>query len=194
MSKFLGVLGKPQSDLQIPDGFVNAAEDTRSRNGEAVSVVRYQKPGRVVMNNPHVTAIFGRDGRLISYNNFAVDSDDPLPAEEAAVHQAARLFAALDPHYARGLSFMRVDRYNRHFTDDHGVQVEIPVLWVKFAHRNGSYNWVSVGPGGQIIEMERESEWDYFRSRRATEEWNYDDWVLARAGKGPQLAAPEALA
>ena len=107
MSKFLGVLGKPQSDLQIPDGFVNAAEDTRSRNGEAVSVVRYQKPGRVVMNNPHVTAIFGRDGRLISYNNFAVDSDAPLPAEEAAVHQAARLFAALDPHYARGLSFMR---------------------------------------------------------------------------------------
>ena len=35
---------------------------------------------------------------------------------------------------------------------------------------------------------------DYMRNRRATEEWNYDNWVLAREGKGPQLKAPEALA
>lgn len=194
MSTPLTVLGTPQSDLQIPDGFVRASEDTQTRNGETVSVARYQKSGRIVMNNPHVTVIFGRDGRLISYNNFAVDSIAPLPAKEDAIDQAVRIFATLDSPYARGLSFMRVDRYNRHFTNDHGNQVEIPVRWVKFAHRNGSYNWVSVGPGGQIIEMERESEWDYFRSRRATEEWNYDDWVLARAGKGPQLAAPEAFA
>jgi len=45
-----------------------------------------------------------------------------------------------------------------------------------------------------VIELERESGWDFFQSRRATEEWNYDDWVLARNGQGPQLAAPEALA
>ncbi len=80
------------------------------------------------------------------------------------------------------------------FLNEDGDEISIPILWVKFAHANGSYNWVSVGADGRVVEMERESYWDYFRNRRATEEWNYDDWVLAYEGKGPQPAAPEALA
>lgn len=31
-------------------------------------------------------------------------------------------------------------------------------------------------------------------SRRQTEMWYYDDWVLARIGEGPQLLPPAALA
>lgn len=89
---------------------------------------------------------------------------------------------------------MRIDHLKRQFINDQGKYVEIPISWVKFAHTNGSYNWVSVGPDNQIFEMERESYWNYWLSRRATEEWNYDSWVLAREGKGPQPAAPEALA
>ena len=45
-----------------------------------------------------------------------------------------------------------------------------------------------------VIELEIDSRWDYFRGRRKTEMWDNDDWVLAREGKGPQLASPNALA
>ena len=56
-------------------------------------------------------------------------------------------------------------------------------------HDNGSFNWVTIGGDGQIIEFEREVRWDYMMSRRQTEMWYYDDWVLARMGKGSAVNA-----
>ncbi|GEK29317.1 hypothetical protein [Furfurilactobacillus siliginis] len=184
------------TNLSLPDGFQLVETKSRERNGETVQVERYQKDLKVTPNNAHVTVVWGDDGRLISYNNFAVDEDGQVPTESQAVDIAWNNFEQLDPDYASGLQFMRVDHYTRYFINSDGERVDIPIAWVKFAHAVGevSYNWVSVGVNGQVIEMERESYWDYFASRRATEEWNYDDWVLARQGKGPQLKAPEARA
>ena len=193
MSKYVVVQGKPITDLEIPANFVKVADDWRPRNQEQARVVRYALPKEITLNQPHVTVVYGHDQRLISYNNFAVDSATPVPSTKTAIAIAQELFAKLDGDYARHLSYMRVDKLSRHFQAG-AKTVVIPILWVKFAHSNGTYNWVSVGPGGQVIELERESQWDYFANRRATEEWNYDDWVLARRGQGPQLAAPEALA
>lgn len=53
---------------------------------------------------------------------------------------------------------------------------------------------MTLAGNGQLIEMEIDSRWDYFRGRRKTEMWDNDDWVLAREGKGPQLNSPNALA
>ncbi|KRK48332.1 hypothetical protein [Secundilactobacillus kimchicus] len=194
MTQSIQVFGQFQAELTLPDQFKLIASDSRTRNHETVTVERYQMTEPVVMNGPHVTVVYGDDGRLISYNNFAERSTTEMPSKREAVAIAKRLFQKLDPQYARDLSYMRVDQLSRSFVDDANRQVAIPIMWVKFAHANGSYNWVSVGAGGQVIEMERESEWDYWQSRRATEEWNYDDWVLARMGLAPQPAAPEALA
>lgn len=194
MTQFVKVLNDEKQDLTIPDGFVLVASDSQQRNGETVRVERYQAGTPVVMNGPHVTVVYGEDDRLISYNNFAVELAGKRPSNQEATAIAERVFDRLDPVYARRLSFMRVDHLSRYYNDADGRRVEIPILWVKFAHSNGSYNWVSVGADGFVVEVERESEWDYFRSRRSTEEWNYDDWVLARMGKGPQPPAPEALA
>lgn len=142
-----------------------------------------------------MTVIVGADERLISYNRFSIDRAIlKLPTSGNEVALAERIWDEVDPDYAAGLDYMRTDSYERFFIDENGEEVLLPIRWVKFAHRNGSYNWVSIGPGNQIIEVERESRWNYMRNRRATEEWNYDNWVLAREGKGPQLKAPEALA
>ncbi|AVK99323.1 hypothetical protein SIN07_08295 [Pediococcus inopinatus] len=194
MTEYVKVYGKTNQDLVMPDEFGLVSSDLRKRNGEQVRVERYQHGKNVVPNNAHVTLVFGEDERLISYNNFVGDLNAPLPAKDALVQQAMAVWQNLDAQYAAGLDFMRIDNLKRFYFDEQGKLNEFAVLWVKFAHRNGSYNWVTFGPGGQIMEVERESHWDYMRSRRATEEWNYDNWVLAREGKGPQLAAPEALA
>lgn len=181
--------------LIIPDGFKLVTTETHRRNREQVRVDRFQMTPDFSPNNAHVTLVYGADERLISYNRFFVAAEQlKLPIKGDVVHIAEQTWQTVDPDYARGLHYMRTDTLPRFFIDDQGQRQSFKVQWVKFAHDNGSYNWVSVGPGGQVIELERESRWDYFQSRRATEEWNYDDWVLARNGQGPQLAAPEALA
>ncbi|QUD81997.1 hypothetical protein J8M97_19950 [Gordonia polyisoprenivorans] len=118
----------------------------------------------------------------------------PLPSPTLAEHIAHDVFAALDPRYARHLSPMRVDTQTRTWRTVDGTDVEIVVQWVKHMHPNGTYNWVTVGPGGAIVEVERESHWDYPAGRRATEQWDHDGWIAAREGTGPQLAAPNAFA
>ncbi len=56
---------------------------------------------------------------------------------------------------------MRVDTQTRTWRTVDGTDVEIVVQWAKHMHPNGTYNWVTVGPGGAIVEVERESHWDY---------------------------------
>ncbi|KRL55859.1 hypothetical protein [Furfurilactobacillus rossiae] len=192
MTKFVDIHHEPNKMLTLPDDFVEVARDLRPRNHKTVTVIRYQRAGKIIPNNAHVTVIFGNDGRLLSYNNFSIDSDAPLPRGEEALQIAQQTFESIDPNFARHLRFMRIDKQTRTFTDG-GRTVQTPILWVKFSHRNGSYNWVSVGPGGQIVEVERDSRWNYLLSRRSTEEWNFDDWVLVREGKRRQLPAPQPL-
>ncbi|BAP85803.1 hypothetical protein LOOC260_112650 [Paucilactobacillus hokkaidonensis JCM 18461] len=194
MAKYVMVKGKLDCDLVIPVDFTLVSTVERERNSERVQVERYQHGANIIPNNAHVTLVYGEDDRLISYNNTLGDVKLELPTDDELVQTAADVWHNLDAEYARGLHFMRIDTLNRFFIDNHGNRNEYEVLWVKFAHNNGSYNWVTIGPGGQILEVERESRWDYMHSRRATQEWNYDAWVLAYEGKGPQLAAPEALA
>lgn len=194
MTQYLKINGE-ETDLTIPDGFKVVKESEEIRNGEQVTITRYQKDDKIEFNNAHVTTVSDEDGTLLSYNNFAYeDVDGKMPSEKTAIDIAKETFNEINPAYADGLQYMRVDHLTRDFHDDNGNEIEIPILWVKFAHSNGSYNWVSVGPNDTVIEMEIDSRWDYFGGRRATEEWNYDNWVMARLGLGPQLAAPEALA
>ncbi|MFL2028138.1 hypothetical protein [Loigolactobacillus zhaoyuanensis] len=181
--------------LIIPNNFKLVTTETHRRNREEVRVERYQMTPEFSPNNAHITLVYGADERLISYNRFYVALDQlTLPIKGVVIQIAEQVWQTVDADYARGLHYMRTDKQQRYFIDDQGVRQAFAVQWVKFAHDNGSYNWASIGPDGQVIELERESRWDYFRSRRATEEWNYDDWVLARNNQGPQLAAPEALA
>lgn len=186
------VLGKEQGSLQLPAGYGLVAAATRQRNGEQVEVVRYQVNEPAKAYAPHVTLVFGNDGRLLSYNRLTAPVGK-LPSAASAREVAERVLVELDGNYARGLHYMRTDALTRQFVNAAGVTVEIPIRWVKFGHDNGSYNWVSVGPDDEVYEFERESNWDYFRNRRATEEWNYDQWVEARAGNAAQPPAPEAL-
>ncbi len=188
----LAINGQP-TGLTIPDDYVEVAHDRRIRNGEPVRVERLQSQSKITPENEHLTLVWGSDERLISYNLSAGDAAGVLPSGTEARRIAQNIFAQIDPEYELGLDFMRVDRQVRSYRKNNQT-IQIPIQWVKFGHRNGTYNWVSVGPDGRIIELERESEWDYLGGRRATEMWNYDDWVLAREGQGPQIAAPNALA
>lgn len=155
MTEYVLVKNQIDRDLIIPDEFKLVSSTQRQRNREKVRVERYQQEKEVVSNNTHLTLVYGEDGRLISYNNFFENPSLPLPSENNLVQLATDVWENLDADYARGLQFMRIDRLKRFYKTSKGKRIDFDVLWIKFAHNNGSYNWVTIGPGGQIMEVER---------------------------------------
>lgn len=179
--------------VTIPDDYQLIDERNEIRNKQEVTIWRFQKDGRYELNGPRIIAVFLKD-TLISVKNMSTIPSGKMSSPDRAREIAETIFAKSNRSYARGLSFLRMERQQRQFLDEDGRNHQFPVLWIKFGHSNGSYNWVTLGANNQVIEIEIDSRWDYFHGRRKTEMWDNDDWVLAREGNGPQLASPNALA
>ncbi|MGH0429457.1 hypothetical protein ACQVPL_09275 [Bacillus hominis] len=180
--------------LPIPNYVNLVREHEELRDGVQVSIQRYQEEDALHYGGTHITTITSQNGKLLlSYTNMMPIYSNTLPHKDEAEKMAMDVMEKVDQRYASGLTFLRIEKQMRQYKNE-GEVVTFPVLWVKMMHHNGSFNWVTIGGDGQIIEFEREVRWDYMMSRRQTEMWYYDDWVLARMGKGPQLLRPAALA
>lgn len=179
--------------ITLPATFQLVGESNEIRNRHMVTILRYQKDGLFVENGPRVLAIF-RGEELISLKNLTQVPTGTLPTDDIARKIAEKIFLLANRTYARDLSFIRIEHQTRDFMPRPGLRQTFPVLWIKFGHRDGSYNWVTLSGSTTVIEMEFDSHWDYFRGRRKTEMWDNDDWVAARNGRGPQMASPNALA
>ncbi|EMF0571573.1 YcdB/YcdC domain-containing protein [Enterococcus sp. H57] len=178
---------------EIPTNYELVNELIEQRNKKKVIIIRYQNQGIYLYNGPRIIEVM-EDNHLVSFKNLSETPEGKLLSIEQAKSLAEKIFHKLVPTYAKGLTFMRIEQQKRSFMDENSVEQTLPVQWIKFAHRNGSYNWVTLGAKGKLIEMEIDSRWDYFHGRRQTEMWDNDDWVLAREGKEPQLPSPNALA
>ncbi len=178
--------------ISFPEDYQLVSESREKRNHVPVTILRYQKSGNFVFNGPRIIAVF-QEEELISLKNLTDVPTGTLPSAEEAQNRARDFARQANKNYAEQLSFLRIEKQQRDWIDGKKA-LRVPVLWVKFAHPNGSYNWVTLGPDQTLIELEFDSHWDYFRGRRKTEMWDNDDWVLARNGKGPQLPSPNALA
>ncbi|AOM12117.1 hypothetical protein [Bacillus thuringiensis] len=180
--------------LPIPKYVKLVREHNELRDGVNVAIQRYQAEEPLHYGGAHITIITSQNGkRLLSYTNMMPVYANTLPHKDEAEKIAMDVMEKVDQQYASGLTLLRIEKQTRQYKEEREI-VTFPVLWVKMMHHNGSFNWVTIGREGQIIEFEREVRWDYMMSRRQTEMWYYDDWVLARTGKGPQLMAPAALA
>ncbi|WP_377864912.1 hypothetical protein [Bacillus sp. R86525] len=180
--------------LPIPKYVKLVHEHEELRDGVNVEIQRYQAEEPLNYGGSHITTITSqKDKHLLSYTNMMPVYSNKLPHKDETEKIAMDVMEKVDRQYAKGLTLLRIEKQTRHYVDG-GQTVEFPVLWIKMMHNNGSFNWVTIGGDGQIIEFEREVRWDYMMSRRQTEMWYYDEWVLARMGKGPQLLPPAALA
>lgn len=175
--------------IKIPKNFNIVYKKEEIRNNEKVKIYRFQESGKFEINTPRIIVITDIYGNIESIKNLSCLYKGSQEAKKKAID----IFNELDESYAKGLSFIRIENQNRSFIKE-GSTINFPVQWIKFGHENGSYNWVTLSFDGEIIEIERNSIWDYLKGRRATEMWDNDDWVLARLGKGPQLPSPNALA
>ncbi|EEL69808.1 MULTISPECIES: hypothetical protein [Bacillus] len=180
--------------LSIPKYVKLVHEHEELRDGVNVEIQRYQAEEPLNYGGSHITTITSQKSKhLLSYTNMMPVYANKLPHKDEAEKIAMDVMEKVDRKYAKGLTLLRIEKQTRHYVDG-GQTVEFPVLWIKMMHNNGSFNWMTIGGDGQIIEFEREVRWDYMMSRRQTEMWYYDDWVLARMGEGPQLLPPSALA
>lgn len=178
---------------KISKGFQLVSKETKIRNKTSVDIYRYQCDGKLNWNNPRIIIIINDFGKIESYKNLTSSHGKKLLDPKKAKSKAIDIFNDLDSSYARGLSFIRIENQLRSFSKN-GTIESFPVQWIKFAHSNGSYCWVTLAEEGKVIEIERNSYWDYIENRRKTEMWDNDDWVLAHMGLGPQLSKPHALA
>ncbi|BCA86477.1 hypothetical protein EsVE80_20000 [Enterococcus saigonensis] len=178
--------------VTIPDSYQLVEEKNVYRNNKAVTVWRFQEDGIFSLNGPRIIIVFSNT-TILSIKNLTTIPTGKLPSSQLAQEVAQKTFLKSDSSYARRLSFIRIERQQRQITLENKT-AQFPVLWIKYAHANGSYNWVTLGADNQIIEMEIDSRWDYSHGRRKTEMWDNDDWVLAREKNGPQLMPPNALA
>ncbi|QIW21449.1 hypothetical protein [Bacillus thuringiensis] len=180
--------------LPLPKYVKLVREHEELRDDVLVSIKRYQAEETLHYGGPHITTITSQSGKyLLSYTNMMPVYSNKLPHKDDAEKLAMDVMEKVDQQYASGLTFLRIEEQTRQYKNE-GETITFPVLWVKMMHHNGSFNWATIGGEGQIIEFEREVRWDYMMSRRQTEMWYYDDWVLARMGTGPQLMSPFALA
>lgn len=178
---------------EIPEDFSLVSMNKELRNNKEISIYRFQSNGEFTLNGPRITLILNENQGIESFKNYCTCNNKKLLTPNEAKTKALKIFKALDCKFARTLSFIRIEKQQRELIEN-GKKKIFPVLWVKFSHSNGSYNWVTLGGDGEIIEIERNSYWDYLKGRRKTEMWDNDDWVLARKGLGPQLPIPNALA
>lgn len=196
----LQLMGRTYPDLQIPANYRLIYNKLVPRNDEKVNLCRYQPVAlpKEVLNREHITVMYRNDGYLYTYNALTQPLSGPLPNEQAAIQTAERIWQQVDPAY-REQQLEQIGilgNQTRTYTDENGQTVTIPLLWVKYANTRvpGSYEWIGLGPHQRLIEFERLNFWDYAAGRQKTEMWYGDDWVLARRGLGPQLAAPLPLA
>ncbi|GAA3252954.1 hypothetical protein LMG8520_2586 [Lactococcus lactis subsp. lactis] len=179
--------------IKIPTDFKLVSRKSELRNNKKVDILRFQKDGAFMLNGPRIIIVLSNNN-LVSIKNLTTLPVGKLPDKLKAQKITQKVFSIANLEYSRNLSFIRIDKQQRTFINSQGELNQFPVLWIKYGHKNGSYNWVTLGAEGTIIEMEFDSRWDYYNGRRKTEMWDNDDWVLAREGRGPQLPSPSALA
>lgn len=189
----MNYLDKLSKIIMIPKDYRLVTERKEKRNGQKVEIVRFQKDGKFQLNGPRISVVFLNDD-IISIKNLTTIPSGKFPDLLKARDISQHVFSVANSQYSKGLSFIRIEKQERTFIDYKNEVRTFPVLWIKYGHKIGSYNWVTLGANGIIIEMEFDSRWDYFKGRRKTEMWDNDDWILAHEGKGPQLPIPNALA
>lgn len=178
--------------VTLPEDYQLVDQKEEIRNNQPVVIVRFQKNGQFILKGPRIIGVF-QGNTLVSFKNYTEAYEGSFIKDDEAKQKANAVFKKVDINYARDLSFIRMETQERTFIDNN-QSIVVPVEWLKYSHIDGSYNWVTLGSSGVLIEMEIGSRWDYFLGRRKTEMWDNDDWVLAREGKGPQLNRPDALA
>lgn len=189
----LNLLSVIEKYIEIPNNFRLVSVENKIRNNKEISIYRLQNNKEFSLNGPRITLILNKAQSIESFKNYSICNNKKLLSADEAKLKAIKIFKSIDCEYATGLSFMRIEKQSREIIEN-GKNKVFTVQWIKFSHSNGSYNWVTLGGDGEIIEIERNSYWDYAKGRRKTEMWDNDDWVLARKKLGPQLPAPNALA
>lgn len=190
--------------VEVPEGWTPTWDVRRERSGVPVRVRRWQAQAPRTLGGEHVTVVVDEAaGALISYRHAVLSQamvdavrrgDDLLPSRGESTAIAKQVIADVDRGAAVTNREMRVEVQSREWRAADGRQVSVPVLWHKHVSARGGFGWVAVGPGGIVIEYERDAQWDFVRFRRGSEQWDFDPWVAAREGTGPQLDPPNALA
>ncbi|AMV60388.1 Hypothetical protein ADU72_0953 [Pediococcus damnosus] len=196
----LEINGHTYSELPIPDDYHQVYDKIVTRDGEQVHLRRYQ-PAKLkdeALQHERVVVLYRDDGYVMAYKALIHPSDGKMPNKKQTWEKAELVWKNVDPDgsYRDRLDRLSTSHQERTYINDAGETITVPITWAKYIDvtDEGNYCWVGLGANSEVLEFERDSYWDYAAGRESSEMWNYDEWILARRGDGPQLDAPLALA
>ncbi len=181
--------------LSVPLNIRVVENSIEKRNDEEVLIFRFQRLAPKEFDAPYVSFVVNdKTGELISFVNRMLAVPKVTFTADDALLKANHILKNINPEYFDGFSFIKIDNPIRSFINVDGDLEDHPIHRVKYAHIDGSYNWVGLSMNGQVVEYEIKVFWDLSKKRRLTEMWDHDGWVKAKYGLGPELKPPSALA
>ncbi|MFC6171843.1 hypothetical protein [Loigolactobacillus jiayinensis] len=194
----LEINGRAYSELPLPADYQLVYDRQVTRDNETVHLLRYQPANSPTeaLEHERVVVLCRDDGYVMAYNALIHPSTGAFPEKKQIWAKAEKVWQNVDSTYRQQLERLNMSQQERSYVAATGKKMTVPIIWAKYADTQnvGNYCWVGLGTNNEVLEFERDSYWDYTAGRQSSEMWNYDDWILAHRGEGPQLAPPRALA
>jgi hypothetical protein len=132
------------------------------------------------LGGEHVSFVVDAEtSRLLGMTRMEVQhADGDLPDRETARTVAEGFLKDTAPDLHGSLDILWIEPHDETITAD-GHDVVVTGVKVKCRDPSGTYAWVIVGPGTEVITFERDVIWNDDMSRRETEKWLHDDWLAA---------------
>lgn len=185
------------SRIEAPEGYAFLWAQEVEMDGERVWHLRFETEGSETthLGGEHYSAVVTPEGNIkgtilleVRLSGELAEAD--LPSEERAQEVALShlqkvapdLLESMDVRWVAGHGEKLIITYN---DVAGGLEAEITGMKVKCQNTaDESYFWVIVGPGEAVITFERDVVWDLAGSRRQTEMWLHDLWLVQRAPRG----------
>lgn len=168
----------------LPPGYVRSDNRAVHADGVRLQLTRYQPAASPVQyGSAHFSVLANAGGCVMGFIRLAGNAQGEPPARDEARAITERFLSHYAPDLLADYSLHSVGS-QQYTVRVNGQMQALRGTLVKMHNRaDGSWFWVVVGSGGQVMLFERDLRWSNLRFARTTERWLYDDW---RAGRRNQ--------
>jgi len=172
--------------VTVPSAYTLVDARRVTRDERPVWVFRHERAdGRSTgLGGEHVSVVVDAEtARLLGVTRMeARFAEGALPDQATAQAVAEAFLAEAAPDLHGTLDVLWIEPHDETITAD-GDEAVVTGMKVKCRDPSGTYAWVIVGPEAEIITFERDVVWNSDMSRRETEQWLHDDWLLHRGDR-----------
>jgi len=174
----------------IPLGFSLVSRQLGEMDKERVEIIRYERTDgkNRGLGGEHFSAVVSQTGILKGITTMDESSQkaDGLPSKKESEIIMQKFLSEYAPDLQSNMTIKWIDKHDEtiEIIDDNGKVKKIKVIGMKVKCRkkdDGLYFWAIINHQNKVITFERDIEWSFFRSKRITEKWLHDSWLIGQS-------------